>query len=92
MRALAMALVLALLGAGAAHAAKGPRVIDQVWTHPDFARFNVRSVAMLPPANFEHNLETRCSGLKQFRNERAIEGKCDDESVVSHPARGSSYA
>lgn len=57
MRALAMALVLALLGAGAAQAAKGPRTIDQVWTHPDFARFNVRSIAMLPPANFEHNLE-----------------------------------
>jgi hypothetical protein len=56
-RALTVALAVALLGAAAVQAAKGPRVIDQVWTHPEIARFNVRSVAMLPPANFEHNLE-----------------------------------
>ena len=57
MRVIVFALVLALLGVGAGQAAKGPRAIDQVWTHPDFARFAVRSVAMLPPANFEHNLD-----------------------------------
>lgn len=57
MRVLAFALVLALAGAGIGQAAKGPRTIDQVWTHHDFARFNVRSVAMLPPATFDHNLE-----------------------------------
>lgn len=57
MRSLAFALVLALLGAGAGQAAKGPRAIDQVWTHPNFGHFKVRSIAMLPPANFEHSLE-----------------------------------
>ena len=57
MRAPAIALALALLSATAATAARGPRVIDQVWTHPDFARLGVRGIAMLPPTTFDHNLE-----------------------------------
>jgi hypothetical protein len=57
-RAPLLALAAALLLAAAGQAAKGPRIIDQVWTHPQFARFNVRSVTMLPPANYEHDLES----------------------------------
>ena len=58
MRPLVLAAIVFALGAASAtQAAKGPRVIDQVWTHPGYPGFNVKSIAMLPPASFDHNLE-----------------------------------
>lgn len=64
MRPLASVPVVALVAAAiaaaawtcAGEAAKAPRSIDQVWTHPDFARFNVQSIAMFPAATYEHDL------------------------------------
>lgn len=58
MRPLALAaVVLALIGPGAAQAARLARSLDQTWTHPNFAGFGVRAIAMLPAATFDHNLE-----------------------------------
>ena len=52
------ALVLALLlAAGAARAAKTPRGVDHVWTHPEYASLNVRSIAMFPGASFARDIE-----------------------------------
>ena len=60
MRPLTIALVAAAIVAaawtGAGDAAKAPRSVDQVWTHPDFASFNVQGITMLPPATYEHDL------------------------------------
>src|SRR5690349_17018607 len=42
-----------LLLAGPASAAK--RTADLFWTHPDFARAGIQSIAMLPVASYDHN-------------------------------------
>src|SRR4029077_12266693 len=54
-----MTLAAALLCAAvSAHAADKKKKADAVWTHPDFATLNVTSIAMLPPASFDHNAES----------------------------------
>jgi hypothetical protein len=57
MRPLALAVLFALVGASAAQAAKPAHRLDQVWAHPEFFGFKLRSIAMLPAATFDHNLE-----------------------------------
>lgn len=73
MRPLALGVVLVLLMAGAAHAAKAPRSLDQVWTHPDISGFKLKGIAMLPAATFDHNLES----------ERLVQGEWGREFVGS---------
>ena len=58
--ALAAALALATL-AGAAE--KRGKAKDAIWSNPDFKRFGIRSVGVLPPASYDHNLQ----------NEKAVE-------------------
>ena len=66
MRTRASVPVLAFVGAAivaaawtvTGAAAKAPRIIDQVWAHPDFAAFHVQSIAMAPAATFDHDIET----------------------------------
>jgi len=60
MKSLARLLALAILLAPVAtptHAAKGAHVIDHVWTRPDFDPSKIQSIAMLPVATFDGNLE-----------------------------------
>ena len=51
--AIAMTAAIATL-VPPAGAAKGPRRVDVVWTHPDFAKLGVASIAFLPVASFEN--------------------------------------
>jgi hypothetical protein len=53
------ALALAIVFASPAVAAKGPRKTDTSWLAPDFASFDVRSIAMLPAATFDNNVDAR---------------------------------
>lgn len=53
------ALALVTVSASPALAGKGPRKSEVVWTAPDFASFDVRSIAMLPVATFDYNLDAR---------------------------------
>jgi hypothetical protein len=55
------AAVLALLGllAGAAGAAEKKAVGDRYWTTPDAVLAGVGSIAMLPPATYDGNVENR---------------------------------
>ncbi len=46
-----------LLLAGPASAAK--RTADLFWTHPDFARAGIQSIAMLTVASYDHNAQTQ---------------------------------
>jgi hypothetical protein len=55
----------ALAAAGVAAAAKGPRTVDNIWVHPRYPSFDVRSIAMLPPASFE----------RDFDAERQVQGQ-----------------
>jgi hypothetical protein len=56
---LLFALVLALAAPTPARAAKSPRKAEVVWTAPDFADYDVRSIAFLPVATYDHSLEAR---------------------------------
>lgn len=51
-----IAAALALFTASTAHAA---RKADLIWQHPDFARFGVQSIALLPIATYDHNVQTQ---------------------------------
>ena len=73
MRRFALIAAFVLIGAGAAHAAKPAHSLDQVWTHPDFPGIKVRSIAMLPAATFDHNLEA----------EKLVQGEWGREFVGS---------
>jgi len=55
--AVAMLLGLALATPAGTAEKKGKRV-DTIWVHPEFARFNVQSVAMLLPVSYDRNLQT----------------------------------
>jgi hypothetical protein len=50
---------LATAVAPAAIAGKGPSRADAVWQAPDFASFDLRSIAMLPAATFDNSIEAR---------------------------------
>lgn len=52
----AMALAL-LLAAGPGSAAKQPRGVDHIWTHPEFDSLNVRAIALFPGASFARDIE-----------------------------------
>ena len=52
------ALVLVMVLPAAA-AAKGPRAGEAVWTAPDIGTYDVRSIAFLPVAMYDPNLENR---------------------------------
>ena len=60
----ALALVTAF--ASPALAGKGPRKSEVVWVAPDFASFDVRSIAMLPVATFDFNVDARRSTENAF--------------------------
>jgi len=47
------------LRSASAGAARGPSRTDAVWQAPDFASFDVRSIAMLPAVTFDNNVEAR---------------------------------
>ena len=53
------ALALATAIASTAAAGKAPSRTDAVWQAPDFASFDVRSIAMLPVATFDNSAEAR---------------------------------
>jgi len=53
-RALLVALAFVLL---AAPLGAKPRPGDTVWLNPDFAKIDLKSIAMLPVATFDHNTE-----------------------------------
>jgi hypothetical protein len=50
-------LVLSALGLAGAHAAKKPKGGNFAWTHPDYAQFDVQSIAMLPVTSYDNDLE-----------------------------------
>lgn len=55
-----VALLVIVLGASWASAAeKKARVLDLIWTSPDFASIAPPSIALLPVATYDDNLETR---------------------------------
>ena len=58
-RVLSAALVLITLVAASANADKNARKVDLFWSAPDLASFGVRSIAVLPFATFDGNLEAR---------------------------------
>lgn len=60
-RRLAAACVLAALVVAAfgAHAAEKKTAGDRFWTSPDLASFPIHSIALLPPATYDGNLEAR---------------------------------
>ncbi len=53
------AVALATAVASSAVAGKGPGRTDAVWQAPDYAGFDVRSIAMLPVATFDNSLDAR---------------------------------
>jgi hypothetical protein len=53
--AIAWAAALALTAA----TANAARKADIIWQHPDFARFGVQSIALLPIATYDHNVQTQ---------------------------------
>ena len=53
------AMLLAGIALLAATAAPAARKADLIWQHPDFARFGVRSIALLPIATYDHNVQTQ---------------------------------
>ena len=58
-RRLAVAtLLLAALATPAGTAEKKGKRVDTIWVHPDFAKFNIQSVAMLLPVSYDRNLQT----------------------------------
>jgi hypothetical protein len=54
----ALAVAIACVVAVAA-ADKGSRTTEAVWQAPDFASFDVRSIALLPAATYDANIEAR---------------------------------
>ena len=66
------AAIVAAVWTGAGETAKAPRSVDQVWTHPELATFKVLSIAMFPPATFEHDIEAE--KLVQSEWGRAFQG------------------
>ena len=52
-------LALATTVASSAGAGKAPSKSDAVWQAPDFASFDVRSIAMLPVVTFDNSLDAR---------------------------------
>ena len=54
-RALGLALLLTTLATPAADAAKKPRQVNVVWTHPAYAELGVASIALLPAASYDNN-------------------------------------
>ena len=52
------ALVIAALAAPAGTAEKKGKKLDAIWVHPGIAGFNIQSIAMLPPASFDRNLQS----------------------------------
>ena len=61
-RLLVLSLLLLLVAAAVAVPAlaqKGPRKTDLVWTAPDFAEHAPRTIAMLPAATYDGNVEAR---------------------------------
>src|SRR5262245_65570571 len=57
-RSLASLLLVAVLAAGAL-AAEKKGAGDRYWTAPDLASYGVSSIALLPPATYDGNLEKR---------------------------------
>lgn len=53
------ALALVTVFASPALAGKGPGKSEVVWVAPDFASFDVRSIAMLPAATYDFSLDAR---------------------------------
>jgi hypothetical protein len=62
---LALALALFAVAAGAAGRGAKPRTGDRFWAAPGFAGSSLRSIAMLPAASYDRNLESEnaASGL-----------------------------
>ncbi len=52
-----LALAALLMASAVAHAAKPPKPVDRIWTHPDFASFGVGAIALLPAASFDNQLD-----------------------------------
>jgi hypothetical protein len=71
----ACALILIASLAGPAVGEKGSRRGDGVWTAPDFATYDVQSIAFLPVAMYDHN----------FQNRRMV------ESSIGQALRGTGY-
>lgn len=71
-----IALLAVVLVAAVSHAAdKKARVVDLFWTAPDFSALGVGSIALLPVATYDDNLEAR----------RLVEG------TVGQALRGTGY-
>ena len=51
-------LLLAALATPAGSADKKVKRVDTIWVHPDLARFNIQSIAMLLPVSYDRNLQT----------------------------------
>lgn len=51
-----LALVALLMTAASAYAAKSPKPVGRIWTHPDFASFGVGAIGLLPAASFDNQL------------------------------------
>jgi hypothetical protein len=51
------AIGLAVTFVAAGYAAKKPKGGNFVWTHPDYAKLDVQSIAMLPVTSYDNNLE-----------------------------------
>jgi hypothetical protein len=54
-----LASLSALVLAGLVAAAEKKSAGDRFWTAPDLAQFQVQSIALLPPANYDGNVENR---------------------------------
>lgn len=72
---LVLVLALSCLGVAAAHAQKAARKVDLFTLAPDFAQYGVQSIALLPVATFDGNLDSR----------RMTEG------IVGQALKGSGY-
>lgn len=49
---------LLLLAAPTSAADKKGKKLDAIYVHPEFARFGITSIAMLPPASYDRNLQS----------------------------------
>lgn len=52
------AILIAALAAPAGTAEKKGKKVAATWVHPEFARFGIHSIAMLPPASYDRNLQS----------------------------------